>query len=196
MKVSALLFVMLTCASATGASGHNGVCAVSATLQRVAAKSLYATGHMGRKWRFDSQPAKFYLVSFVGLVPDTRATPSRSQVVAVASMQRQYSRFGLQTVLIDSSLIDSGRAATTSELENVWYDWDLDSVSLLSDRRRVLARTFGVCEAPSTFLITREGRVLERWNSFVHAGALALAIESNLNISLEAHRLLHLSPRQ
>jgi peroxiredoxin len=59
---------------------------------------------------------------------------------------------------------------------NYTYDWNLGpAIAVVSDEGSS-ARRFGVESVPTTFLIGPDGMVRERWNAFVPAARLDLAI--------------------
>jgi len=104
-------------------------------------------------------------------------------------MAHQYS--GAFSILVDSSALKTNRTPTADELLNAWHDWSLDSVVLLSDPEGDIRRTFGVCDAPETFILRSDGAILEHWKSLVPTGMLALAVERALPAEAAA---LHAAP--
>lgn len=106
----------------------------------------------------------------------TGGDPSRAQVVFLRSMQRQHARFGLRVVVVDAAELAGAGRPSRNDLVNYTYDWNLDpAIAVLPDDGS-LARRFAVEHIPTTFLIGRGGVVRERWNGFVTAAKLDLAI--------------------
>jgi hypothetical protein len=119
------------------------------------------------------------LLAFLQTVPDTAATPSRSEVALLISMDHQYRTRGLRVAIIDATVLATGRAPGHDALINATYDWQLQFPLLEDDGNRV-ARALDVMEAPTTFLVTGGGRIAQRWNRPPTPGELALAIKQVL----------------
>jgi peroxiredoxin len=117
------------------------------------------------------------LVSFLDLRADTTENePSRAQIVFLRSMQTQHARFGLRVVLVDAADLAGAGTQSRSALVNDAYDWNLaPAIAVLGDDGTI-ARQFGVQRPPTTFLIGRRGVVRERWDGFVPAAQLDLAL--------------------
>lgn len=130
---------------------------------------------IGQQWNIKDHQARVYLISFVQTVPDTAPTDSRTQSLSLASMAHQYS--GAFSILVDSTALKTNRTPNADELLSAWHDWSLENVVLLSDSGGDIRRTFGVCDAPETFLLRSDGTMLDHWNGLVPTGTLALAIE-------------------
>jgi peroxiredoxin len=111
------------------------------------------------------------LLSFLDLRADTNENEaSRAQIVFLRSMHTQHARFGLRVVVVDTA------RESRNELVNDTYDWNLDRrIAVLADNG-ALARRFGVHRSPTTFLIGPKGGVRRRWDGFVAAAQLDLAI--------------------
>ena len=147
----------------------------------------------GGAFHLRSQPAQPLLLAFLQTVPDTSDTPSRSQVVILASMAKQYGPRGLRVVAVDATTMVLGlppaRGASgdrssppewsNDSVRNTSYDWQL-RFPLLIDRDGNLARKLEVDQVPTTFLISAQGRILHRWRGFTRPAVLAQAIEELL----------------
>jgi len=120
----------------------------------------------------------FVLLSFV----DTQARPtqdadsSRSQIVFLKSIQMQYAANGVVVLIVDAS--DAPRNASYAEsVLNFTYDWQLDSIPVLLDEDHNTAGRFGVVHAPTTFLLSDSGVILQRWDQLAGPAQLALSLE-------------------
>jgi hypothetical protein len=113
------------------------------------------------------------LLSFVDLRADTSENESsRAQIVLLRSMHTQHARFGLRIVVVDTA------RQSHDELVNDTYDWNLSPTIAVVGDEGTLARRFGVREAPTTFLIGRNGIVRTRWDGFVRAAQLDFALRA------------------
>jgi hypothetical protein len=102
--------------------------------------------------------------------------PSRAQIVFLRSMQTQHARFGLRVIVVDAAELAGAGRPSRNDLVNYTYDWNLDpAIAVLGDDG-TRARRFAVEQAPTTFLIGPDGVVHERWDGFVPAAQLDLAI--------------------
>jgi hypothetical protein len=118
------------------------------------------------------------LLSFVNSRASARLAgdPSRAEIVFLRSMWTQHARFGLRVILVDAAQVADAGKPSRSELVNDTYDWNLSpGIDLVPDDGS-LAHRFAVEKAPTTFLIGPDGAVRERWNGFVRAAQLDLAI--------------------
>jgi len=118
------------------------------------------------------------LVSFLNSRADatSEGDPSRAQIVFLRSMQRQHARLGLRVIVVDAAELAGAGRPSRNELVNYTYDWNLDpAIDVLRDDG-TRARGFDVAKAPTTFLIGPGGMVRERWDGFVPAAQLDLAI--------------------
>lgn len=133
----------------------------------------------GGTFNLRSQPAQPLLLAFLQTVPDTADTPSRSQVVFLASMAQQYGPRGLRVAVVDASAFVLPSPASHDAILNASYDWQL-KIPLLMDEKGQLARQLGVQEVPTTFLIATDGRILHQWRGLTRPAVLALSIEKLL----------------
>lgn len=133
----------------------------------------------GGTFHLRSQPAQPLLLAFLQTVPDTADTPSRSQVVFLSSMANQYVPRGLRVAVVDASALALASPPSHDAVLNASYDWQL-KLPLLLDRDAHLARKMGVEEVPTTFLISADGHILQRWQGLTRPAVLALSIEKLL----------------
>jgi hypothetical protein len=121
-------------------------------------------------------PARPLLLAFLQTVPDTADTPSRNQVVFLASMAQQYGPRGLRVAIVDASMLVTGSQPPHDSVLNASYDWRL-GFPLLLDQNRRLARQLGVREVPTTFLIAMDGTIAQKWQGRTRPAILARGIE-------------------
>jgi peroxiredoxin len=121
-------------------------------------------------------PAQPLLLAFLQTVPDTADTPSRNQVVFLASMAQQYGPRGLRVAIVDASALVPGSQASHDAVLNASYDWRL-TCPLLLDHNGQLARQLGVKEVPTTFLFANDGTIVQRWQGRTRPAILAQGIE-------------------
>lgn len=130
----------------------------------------------GGTFRLHSPPGHAVLLAFLQAVPDTAATPSRSEAVCLMSMARQYGPRGLTVVIVDSSALVSHRPPDHDALLNASYDWQLN-IPLLEDQQNRMARRFGVTQVPTLILLRADGRVFQRRQGLTSPAQLAQLIE-------------------
>jgi hypothetical protein len=123
-----------------------------------------------------AQPAQPLLLAFLQTVPDTADTPSRSQVVFMSSMARQYVPRGVRVAIVDASVLTSDSQLARDAILNASYDWQLN-FPLLLDQNGQLAHQLGVKDLPTTFLFAQDGTIVQRWQGLTRPAVLAQAIE-------------------
>jgi AhpC/TSA family len=142
--------------------------------QQVQALRLASAPH-AKEVEFPAVGGARTVVSFVSLRADEpTGASSRGQIAILESLRRQVKPAALQVVVIGYA--GTGKQPSSSEAINAWYDWHLVGIPLLVDRHGVAARDYGVHRAPTTFLVSRTGRVLRRWDGYVAPGPLELAV--------------------
>lgn len=119
-------------------------------------------------------PGTLHLVAYLATQPDTAATASRSQAVALKSLQTQYGAKGLTTEIIDES------GASVDALVNTYYDWQLGTVRLLPDPTGKLAQRHAVHNLPTVVLSDANGTVVKRWDAPVLTVEVAQALTGRL----------------
>jgi peroxiredoxin len=121
------------------------------------------------------------VLSFINTRPldDSLSTPdlSRSQIVFLKSIAQQYAAQGVQVLLADATALVYGEPPDQNALRNFVYNWDIETIPLLMDKGTV-AQAYGVSQVPTTFLITPDGRVTQRWDGVATAAHFALAVQS------------------
>lgn len=119
-------------------------------------------------------PGSLHLVAFLATQPDTADTPSRTQSVALKSLQTQYGGKGLTTEIVDES------GAGQDALVNTYYDWQLGAIRLVADPHGTLARRSGVHALPTVELRDASGALVKRWDSPVLTVQAAQVIAGRL----------------
>lgn len=163
------------CSQAVVSMVQIGVQAPDFTLEAVHGGSYHLADLAGRT----------VLLSFINTqakVGLATADPSRAQIVFLKSMHEQYSPKGLVVLIVDAARVEMGSSPKQDDLINFTYDWKLDSIPLLDDRKSATARAYGVSMTPVTFLIGADGTIQQRWDGFASASQLALSIEPLLGI--------------
>jgi hypothetical protein len=130
----------------------------------------------GGAFHLRALPARPLLLAFLQTVPDTADTPSRNQVVFLASMAQQYGPRGLRVAIVDASVLAPGWQPSHDAVLNASYDWHL-KFPLLLDQNGQMARQLGVREVPTTFLIAVDGTIVQRWQGRTRPAILAQGIE-------------------
>jgi hypothetical protein len=136
----------------------------------------------GGTFHLRALPAQPLLLAFLQTVPYTADTPSRSQVVFLASMAQQYGPRGLRVAIVNASVLAHSSAPASSSqpshdaLLNASCDWQL-KFPLLLDQNGQFARALEVKEVPTTFLIGSDGTIVQRWQGLTRSATLAQGIE-------------------
>lgn len=133
----------------------------------------------GGEFRLRSNSAQPLLLAFLQTVPDTAPTPSRSQVVFVASMAQQYGPRGLRVAAIDASDLTVGSPPPPGTVLNASYDWQL-KFPLLLDENGKIAHQLRIKKIPTTLLIAADGTIIQRWQGLTLPATVAQSIEKRL----------------
>jgi len=116
------------------------------------------------------------LLAFLQVLPDSAATPSRSEALFLQSMEHQYAARGLRVAAIDGSSMVSHRSPFHDDLLNASYDWHL-TFPLLEDHNGSAAHEFHVRTVPTVVLIDDTGIIVQAWEGFTPPALLAQGIE-------------------
>lgn len=119
------------------------------------------------------------LLTFLNFAEEAdKEAGSRSQLVFLKSMQRQYGIRGLKIIIMDVNRVSK------NSFNVFYYNFEKDNpegfdlVSAKNTRR--LAKKIGVDNAPATLLISTDGRIVKQWNKLALPAQLAFAIEKEL----------------
>ena len=119
------------------------------------------------------------LLTFLNFAEEAdKEAGSRSQLVFLKSMQRQYGIRGLKIIIMDVKRVSK------NSFNVFYYNFEKDNpegfdlVSAKNTRR--LAKKIGVDNAPATLLISTDGRIVKQWNKLALPAQLAFAIEKEL----------------
>ncbi len=122
------------------------------------------------------------LLAFISIQSNPNAaTPdaSRAQLVALKSLAVQNKT--LQVVVIDASQLVTQKNTSQSEQQNFSSDWQLEPILFLQDTPDLsIIKKYTVLELPTTFLMDRNHRVLQRWTGRTLPATLALAVQEAL----------------
>ena len=165
-------------------------CGSSATLEPGSfAPDFHLKAVRGGSYHLADLSGQVVLLSFINTQSEAAsgtADPSRAQIVFLKSMQEQYGPKGLVVMIVDAARIATGSHPGEDQLINFTYDWQLDNVLVLDDPDSTVARSYAVTSTPTTFLISADGIIQQRWDGFASASQLALSIEAL--VGAPAHR--------
>jgi peroxiredoxin len=127
------------------------------------------------------------LLSFISVhnSPEAgKAQAIRSQLAFIKSMKKQYGENGLKIILIDeSSHINAD--SRDEMLINFIEDHELNDVVFLRDNKKEnAAGKYGTIKFPTTFLISKDGSIKQKWGNVTLSSELAMAIENDLGDTL------------
>ncbi len=124
---------------------------------------------------------KLVLISFIDISDSSGQDRLFSQLSFLKSMKTQYAENGLKIILIDESNFSNTKNGSNEVLENFKHDNELEDMWPMGyDRNASGARKYGIMTLPSTFLITADGIVQQKWEGLVLPAQLAFAIEDVL----------------
>ena len=135
----------------------------------------------GGSYHLTDLSGQVILLSFINTQAEATsgtADPSRAQIVFLKSMQEQYESQGLLVMIVDAAHLATGSYPGEDQLLNFTYDWQLDGVPVLDDQDGSVARSYTVTSTPTTFLISADGIIRQRWEGFASASQLALSIQA------------------
>jgi peroxiredoxin len=175
LKAAPVLLLMLLIMNACGQKTLGGV-----EMGKLASNFKLKTAE-GVVYRLKDLREQVVILSFLNTQADgsgINGDMSRSQVVFLRSMAEQYGPKGVRILIVDATSLVLGQPASQDALINYSYDWHLEGIPVLMDRKKSsTARTYGVTQVPTTFLIDGEGIIQQRWDSFAPAQDLAFALQ-------------------
>ncbi len=129
--------------------------------------------------RLDDLAGEVVLLTFIRTQTDPTAQtsdPSRTQLVQLKSLARQYGSEGLRVFLVAAD------APTSAVLETFMSDWGLQRFPLLLDEQGEAARAYRVSHLPTTLLIGTGGRASARWEGATRPAELAMVVRRTLGL--------------
>lgn len=105
-------------------------------------------------------PRRPLLLAFLQMLPDSDATPSRSEALYLDSMAQQYAGGGLRVAAIASAQSGIAYSSWHQDLLNASYDWHL-TFPLLQDTNGRALREFHVRTLPTVVLIDETGVIVQ-----------------------------------
>ena len=124
---------------------------------------------------------KTLLLSFINPHPTSKADmfqATRSQITFLKSMKTQYGDKGLRIILVDGTYRANKSDNSNTNQINFTYDNELGDIPLLLDQKSInVAGKYGVDILPTTFLISKNGIIIQRWENAALTSQLAFAIE-------------------
>jgi len=178
-RLSLTFIVLVTCGCSFSPALEPGSVAPDFQLEAVRGGSYHLADLSGQ----------VVLLSFINTQAEAAsgtADPSRAQIVFLKSMQEQYGPKGLVVMIVDAARIATGSDPGPDQLINFTYDWQLDQVVVLDDPDSSVAKDYAVTSTPTTFLMSADGIIQQRWDGFASASQLALSIEPL--VGAPAHR--------
>ena len=120
------------------------------------------------------------LISFINTT-DSSGDQKFSQLSFIKSMKTQYNEKGLKIILIDESKFTNRNSDPGEALTNFIQDSELGNIIMIQDdKNATIAAKYGVTITPSTFLISPDGTIQQKWDGLALPAQLAFAIESVL----------------
>jgi peroxiredoxin len=173
LLVLAVVFILrINAANQTEASIDAGDIAQAFTLKDV----------QGQKYSLDDMKDKTLLISFINTQEEFtvgNVSNNRGEVNFLKSIYKQYASKGLKIYIVDSSYLDTKKNADNDKLINFAYDWELETIPLLVDKKSFkLSKKYNVKSLPTTILINEDGIINQRWDGFALTSQLALAVEN------------------
>lgn len=122
------------------------------------------------------------LLAFLALdAPDQ--SPSRAAAVVLASLDHQYRKRGLRTVVMNAAAQHLHAGSIPADLVNRAADWNL-TFPILMDPGGAHTKAAQIRTLPTIVLISARGQELGRWEGYTRTPVLAQAIERVLGGSL------------
>ena len=102
-----------------------------------------------------------------------------SQLTIIKSMKKQYAGNGLKIIVVDgSSCHDENKR--NEMLANFIEDHELKDILLCDTKVENVVARYGVKTFPTTFLISKDGSIQQKWENVALSSEMAMAIENDL----------------
>lgn len=151
----------------------------------VSAPDFSLSSAQGDFYHLDDLKGYVVLLSFINSRPldASLSTPdaSRSQIVFLKSIARQYASQGVLVLLVDATILVQGEQPNQDALLGFVHNWDMETIPMLMEGLEV-AQAYGVSQVPTTFVIAPDGWVTQRWDGVATAAHLALAVQSQVGL--------------
>lgn len=138
----------------------------------------------GEKINLTDYKGSVVLLSFIEMYGSLRKDTSQlisSQIAFIKSLQRQYGGKRLKIILIDESYFENPNTSIKEKLLNFINDHELKNIHLVKDNKEInMAAKYGVAVSPTSFLISRQGTVIGKWENLALPAQLAFAIDGAL----------------
>jgi hypothetical protein len=127
------------------------------------------------------------LLSFIDLQnsdPEFSAA-SRAQLTFIKSMERQYADNGLQVIIVDGSKKQYVKEPDKNAFKNKILDWKLEGNKIIKSghEQKKLMEHYKVKSLPTTFLVSADGTIQQRWDDIALPASTAFAIEALIDKS-------------
>lgn len=140
-----------------------------------AAPDFELVGVQGDSYRLSEFRDRWILLSFLTLNSEVQRDLARTQAVFLRSMLYQFGEKGLQILVVLGAAQEDDELS--HRLMNLSYDWQLQQIILLVDSQsNETAGIYEVETTPTVFLISPDGRVVQRWDSSATAPQLGLTL--------------------
>jgi peroxiredoxin len=148
------------------------------------APGFFANTFNGEKINLTDYKGSVVLLCFIDMCRSLQKDTSQiisSQIAFIKSMQRQYGGKGLKIILIDESYFENPTTSADEKLFNFINDRELKNIDLVRDKPEIdMAKKYGVAVSPTTFLISKQGALIEKWENLALPAQLAFAIDGAL----------------
>lgn len=123
------------------------------------------------------KPSGWTLLALLSPENCTGTSASRSQLVVLQSMLRQFATLGLHVDVVPDATLDESAAANWAS------DWNFGNIRLLTNRRPAETRSaLGITGPIGMILISPERKVVRAWNGLTAAPEIQLTLRALLGV--------------